>query len=247
MTQRPAFGAILAGGLNRRYGSPKALARLGDDRIIDRVQRALRGVTPDVVLIANEPQVYAALGLPMRPDTRPALGALGGIYSALRWAREERRPGVLAVACDMPFLESALLARLLELGGAAPLARAAAPPGLPAAPVPPSAAGTGRGDAPALPDLAAPESGSRRGLEPLCAYYAVSCIPAIEAEIDRGERHIVGFYKDVRVATLPLAEVQQFGDPGVLFLNVNTPEERERAERIAASRRQPPAGVSSGG
>src|SRR5690606_29284970 len=113
----PPFGAILAGGRNVRYGAPKALAMVDGARIIDRVMRALRAVTPDLILIANDADVYASVGLPMRPDARPGLGALGGIYTALLWAREAGRPGILAVACDMPFLDTRLLARLA--GGAA--------------------------------------------------------------------------------------------------------------------------------
>lgn len=204
MTARaPAsFGAILAGGQSRRYGAPKALATIGGTPIVERVRAALSDVCPDIILIANDQELYAGLGLPMRPDVRPGCGVLGGILTALFWAREEGRPGALAVACDMPFLSPDLLRRLLDLSDGA--------------------------------DVVAPESGGKRGVEPLCAWYGVGCIPAIEAELDRGDRHIVGFFDDVRVRRLPLDEVRTFGDPGVLFLNVNTPEERERAERIAA-------------
>lgn len=199
----PPFGAILAGGRNVRYGAPKALATVAGERIIDRVIRALRAVTPDLILIANDAPVYASVGLPMRPDARPGLGALGGIYTSLLWAREAGRPGVFAVACDMPFLDARLLARLAE--------------------------GAARGA-----DVVAPESGGRRGVEPLCAYYSVRCIGAIEARLGRGDLHVIGFYDDVAVERVPLDEVRALGDPQVLFLNVNTPEERERAEALAS-------------
>src|SRR5690554_2616955 len=82
------FGAILAGGRNVRYGAPKALAELVGERIIDRVRRALEPIAPDLILIANDAEVYAPVGLPMRPDLRPGLGALGGVLTALTWARE---------------------------------------------------------------------------------------------------------------------------------------------------------------
>ncbi len=202
MNTLPPFGAILAGGRNVRYGAPKALAMVDGARIIDRVMRALRAVTPDLILIANDADVYASVGLPMRPDARPGLGALGGIYTALLWAREAGRPGILAVACDMPFLDTRLLARLA--GGAAHGA-----------------------------DVVVPESGGRRGVEPLCAYYSTRCIAAIETQLERGDFHVIGFYDDVAVERVPPDEVRAHGDPQVLFLNVNTPEERERAEALA--------------
>jgi molybdopterin-guanine dinucleotide biosynthesis protein A len=84
-------------------------------------------------------------------------------------------------------------------------------------------------------DAAVPESDSRRGVEPLCAYYAPSCAGPIEARIARGDRRVVAFYDDVQVARLAAEQVAQFGDPALLFMNVNTPEERILAEAHAAA------------
>lgn len=82
-------------------------------------------------------------------------------------------------------------------------------------------------------EVVAPASDSRRGLEPLCACYGVDCRPAIEAALERGDRHVTSFFPDVQVRTLPREVVAEFGDPDLLFLNVNTPEDRERAEAAA--------------
>ena len=193
----------MAGGRNLRYGAPKALERVGDARIIDRVIAALEQATPDLVLIANDQAAYASVALPTRSDERPGSGALGGIHAALRWGQEDGRAGILAVACDMPFVSGALLAQLAQ-----------------------TAHSTGA-------DLVAPESGSRRGLEPLCAYYSVRCLGAIEDALARGDFRMIGFHDQVRAFPLPIAEVRKFGEPDVLFMNVNTPEERVRAEEIA--------------
>ena len=84
-------------------------------------------------------------------------------------------------------------------------------------------------------DVAVPESDSRRGLEPLCAYYGPACVAAIERRIAADDRRVIGFYDDVRVARVPVAEVTRFGDPARLFMNVNTPEERILAEAHGAS------------
>lgn len=82
-------------------------------------------------------------------------------------------------------------------------------------------------------EVVAPESDSRRGLEPLCAFYGAACRPAIEAAIDREDRRVVSFFPDVRLRKLPKEEVAAYGDPAILFLNVNTPADRERAEALA--------------
>jgi molybdopterin-guanine dinucleotide biosynthesis protein A len=84
-------------------------------------------------------------------------------------------------------------------------------------------------------DAAVPESDSRRGLEPLCAYYTPACLPAIEHRVAAGDRRIVAFYDDVRVARVSVDVVAKFGDPALLFMNVNTPEERILAEAHGAS------------
>jgi len=84
-------------------------------------------------------------------------------------------------------------------------------------------------------DAAVPESDSRRGIEPLCAYYTPACVQPIERHIAAGDRRVIGFYEDVRVARLGADVVSTFGDPALLFMNVNTPEERILAEAHGAS------------
>ena len=76
-------------------------------------------------------------------------------------------------------------------------------------------------------NVAVPESGSPRGVEPLCAYYAPTCLPAIEQHLDAGDRRVIGFFEDVRVGRLPADVVRQFGDPDRLFMNVNEPADLE--------------------
>ena len=81
-------------------------------------------------------------------------------------------------------------------------------------------------------DAALPESDSRRGLEPLCAAYGAACGPAIRAAIARGDQRAVGFHEEIRLARLPRERVLQYGDPGVVFFNVNTPQDLTRAEAL---------------
>jgi molybdopterin-guanine dinucleotide biosynthesis protein A len=195
------LGAILAGGGSTRFGSPKGLAQVGGLPILERVRLALGEAVERVVLVANDARAYAGFGLETRGDLHVGVGALGGIHAAASWARELGARGALCVACDMPFVPAALLARLAELGEDA--------------------------------DVAAPESGGRRGVEPLCAYYGTGCVSAIELQLARGERHVIGFYEDVRVRRLALHEVRRWGRPERLFMNVNTAQELARAEELA--------------
>ena len=79
-------------------------------------------------------------------------------------------------------------------------------------------------------DVFLPESGSPRGLEPLCGVYGPACLAPIEAAIARGDLRAIAFHDDVRSGTLSLARTRAFGDPTELFFNVNSPEDLEQAE-----------------
>ncbi len=81
-------------------------------------------------------------------------------------------------------------------------------------------------------DAVVPESGSRRGVEPLCAAYGPACGPAIRAALARGDQRAIGFHGDVRAARLGAGVVLKYGGPDVLFFNVNAPEDLERAEAL---------------
>jgi molybdopterin-guanine dinucleotide biosynthesis protein A len=84
-------------------------------------------------------------------------------------------------------------------------------------------------------DAAVPASDSRRGVEPLCAYYAPACIGPIERRLAGGDRRVVAFFDDVRLARVDADEVSRFGDPSRIFMNVNTPDELALAERYAST------------
>jgi molybdopterin-guanine dinucleotide biosynthesis protein A len=175
---------------------------VGGERVADRVIRALRAVSDEIVSIANDAVVAEAIGVPSRPDSVGDLGPLAGIDAALAWALERKCDGIIAVACDMPFVSFELLQHLIE-----------------------HAALTGA-------DAVLPESHGPRGVEPLTAFYRVTCLPSIAAAVARGDNRLIGFHRDIRVARVPLEAVRMFGDPDIMFMNMNTPSDRDRADEI---------------
>jgi molybdenum cofactor guanylyltransferase len=112
--EQSASVIILAGGQSRRLGSDKSLLPLGGEPLLARTLRRLAPLSDDQVVVTNYPERYEPLGLGARlvRDLRPGVGSLMGIYSGLRVARH---PLSLAVACDMPFLNVALLRYMLGL------------------------------------------------------------------------------------------------------------------------------------
>lgn len=82
-------------------------------------------------------------------------------------------------------------------------------------------------------DVVIPRIGGQ--LETLHACYAKACLGPMERRLRAGRLKIVGFFEDVRVLEIPEADVARLADPGQVFMNVNTPEELERARALAAS------------
>jgi molybdenum cofactor guanylyltransferase len=77
-------------------------------------------------------------------------------------------------------------------------------------------------------DVVIPRVGAQ--LETMHAIYAKSCLPHMEACLSRGQLRIASFFDRVRVVEISERDVARFGDPAVIFMNVNTPEDLARAE-----------------
>jgi molybdopterin-guanine dinucleotide biosynthesis protein A len=77
-----------------------------------------------------------------------------------------------------------------------------------------------------------PRVGSQ--LETMHAAYGKACLPHIEARLNTGRLKIVDFFEHVRVVEIGEADVARFRDPRIAFMNVNTPDELERARALAA-------------
>ncbi len=97
---------IQAGGESRRMGQDKGLVRLAGQSLVARAIQRLSPIADEVLVTTNRPPAYEFLGVPLFPDLIPGRGALGGLYTALSAASQ---PLVAVVACDMPFVNSALL------------------------------------------------------------------------------------------------------------------------------------------
>lgn len=82
-------------------------------------------------------------------------------------------------------------------------------------------------------DVVIPRVGGQ--LETLHAAYAKTCLPHIEERLRTGRLKIVGFFGRVRVLEIDEAAIARYRDPAVVFMNVNTPEELERARGLAAA------------
>lgn len=110
----------------------------------------------------------------------------------------------LIVACDLPFLSRPFLAFLL--------ARAL--------------------DADGSADVVVPRSGDR--LHPLCATYNRRVREVVDRRVASGALAVQALFDEVRVDVVEPEVVATFDPEGVMFWNVNTPDEYERACARAA-------------
>jgi molybdopterin-guanine dinucleotide biosynthesis protein A len=103
-------GVLVAGGQGTRLGGiAKGLLTLNGETIAARSVALFRALFADVIVVANAPAPYRALGVRIEPDRIGGKGAPGGLHAALSAART---PWVFTAGCDMPFLEEASIRSL---------------------------------------------------------------------------------------------------------------------------------------
>ena len=194
--------AILSGGRARRLGgTDKSALTVGGIPILQRILLAVRGHATHVFAVGDTYGAAARAGLPVVQDEIADAGALGGIYTALRASPCER---TLVIACDLPFVTSAFIDRLVTAQEAdVVIARDA------------------------------------RGYQPLCAVYRRTCAEPIRGRLERGERQATTLPAGLRVHEIGVGELAQLDPEGLLFLNVNTPHDYERARRIVDAGERP--------
>ena len=113
-------GVIIAGGFSKRFGdADKAVATLGGTPLIRRVADRLTTVTDDLVVNCRREQVpairtaleSAAFDPTFAVDPTPDLGPVAGILTGLE---ATDAPVTAVVACDMPFVDPAVLGLLFD-------------------------------------------------------------------------------------------------------------------------------------
>jgi molybdopterin-guanine dinucleotide biosynthesis protein A len=105
---------VLAGGKNLRLGRSKALETVGGKSIVERVIERLRPLASQILIVtsAEQTDLLSSNGVEILVDLHAGQGPLGGIYTGLLASRSSRS---IAVACDMPFLNTRLLGHMVEL------------------------------------------------------------------------------------------------------------------------------------
>src|SRR4030095_9850800 len=138
-------------------------------------------------------------------DVIAGKGALGGADSGVRAARCEQS---VVVACDMPFLNAALLAWMAEQ--------------LP-------------GYDGVMPQVDVNAGAGHVSRHPLHAVYARSCVGTMREALEQDRLSIQGVLDRLRLRLIRAEEIALFDPRGLSLMNANTPEEWAACQRLAAS------------
>ncbi len=171
------MGVVLAGGRSRRFGRDKAVEPVEGVAMAARVAAALRAAgAAEVAAVGGDAERLTALGLAVWPDDAPGEGPLGGIVTGLRHAATAGHTVLVAVPCDLPWLDAATVAAVVD------------------------------GLAPTPGDAAVAMGVTARGREPLVAAWRVAAVgPALEAAFAAGERSVHRALAGLTVVEVPVS------------------------------------------
>lgn len=106
-------GIVLAGGLSRRFGSPKAFAMVGGRYFYELAVEALKENCDEVVIVTRPELIdhyLVEVGLVIDTPEFAGYGPLAGILSVMESVQAER---YVVLPCDMPFVDSTVIGKLL--------------------------------------------------------------------------------------------------------------------------------------
>jgi molybdenum cofactor guanylyltransferase len=106
-----ATGIILAGGNSSRMGANKALLKIGNTTVIEKIVEEMKMITNELIVVTNTFDDFQFLGLPLVADVRKGLGPLAGLEAGLMASSNESN---MITACDMPFVSQSLGRTLLQ-------------------------------------------------------------------------------------------------------------------------------------
>ena len=198
--------AILAGGQARRLGGrDKSALRVGAGSILDRQLGVLRTLTPHILIVGGHGPD------PPPPGVRRASAGVDVQVVQDRMTGAGALGGLYTALMDAPTEQVLVIACDMPFVSAPFLAALAA--------------------LGADVDAAVPRDA--RGRHPLCASYQRRIAARLKTRIDAGALRIGDALGDLHVRDIGPDELAPFDPDGRLLLNVNTPDDYERALREA--------------
>ena len=111
-------GIILAGGKSSRMGTNKALLKLGEKSVIEKLADKMKELFSEVIIIANTPEEYNFLSIPIFKDIYEYKGPLAGIHSGLIHSSTKQN---FIISCDIPLMTRKMIEYIVNYKSAHPI------------------------------------------------------------------------------------------------------------------------------
>ena len=108
MDHNNILAVVLAGGRSKRFGRDKSQVKLGDKILIDYILTEIIDLYRDILIVTNEPIKFLNSDkISVINDVKKGLGPLGGVFSAMRWAKlhKENYKWISTFPIDTPFFK----------------------------------------------------------------------------------------------------------------------------------------------
>lgn len=115
-TDRYLAGIFIGGQSTRMAGIPKGLLQPpGEGRcLVERLVEQLASAGIHQIVLVGNNEAYQCLALPVIQDAPIGHGPMAGLLGLVEHAATRTIEFVLALACDMPHLDTSLIRRLIE-------------------------------------------------------------------------------------------------------------------------------------
>jgi len=117
MDNNKILPVVLAGGRSKRFGEDKSQAQLGGKILIDYILSEIINDFKEVIIVANNPIKHlSSEKITKIEDFKNNLGPLGGIFSAMKWAKDNNKKyqWIATFPSDTPFFTNVILNNFLN-------------------------------------------------------------------------------------------------------------------------------------
>ena len=108
---------VLAGGKSKRFGEDKSQKQLGSKILIDYILSEIINDFNEVIIVANAPIKHLSSDkITKIEDYKKDLGPLGGIFSAMKWAKDNNKKyqWIITFPSDTPFFKKKIMKSFLN-------------------------------------------------------------------------------------------------------------------------------------
>ena len=108
MDHNNILAVVLAGGKSKRFGRDKSQVKLGNKILIDYILTEIIDFYKDILIVTNEPIKFLDSNkISIANDIKKGLGPLGGIFSAMKWVRDNKKDykWISTFPIDTPFFK----------------------------------------------------------------------------------------------------------------------------------------------